>query len=167
MVGSVLTGCGDGGVDPQTYAEEVCGATSQFEEDVQNHLQTFGEELDPTGSPQELKDSFVGFLQDMREMYEETRTEVEEAGVPDVEGGEEFSQELSEVFESGSNQLQDAIEQAQDLPTGSPEEFAAAAQEIGTNLQTEGADISEEFENIETPEELEEAFEQEEGCPTG
>lgn len=124
-------------------------------------------QLDPTGPPEDLKESFVSFLEEIKELYDSARTEVEEAGVPDVEGGEEFAQELSDVFQQGSNELENSIEEAQALPTDSPEEFAAAAQELGTGLQDVGTELAADFDDIETPDELQEAFEDEEGCPTG
>ncbi len=161
-----LTSCGGDAVDPQTYAKEVCDATTSLQDEVQGQLESFQEELNPGASPEEVKGQLIDFLEEVNGVYDSAASDIEEAGVPDVEGGEEFSTDLNELFQDGSNELEDAVDKAQDLPTGSPEEFQAAAQELGTAVQNAGSELGSDFEDLDPPDELKEAFE-EEGCGEG
>lgn len=163
LLGGVLGACdGGGGVDPQTYVQEVCGSMQDWLESIQQG----GQELQELAGaqPAEAKEAITGFLEDSIESTETLISDIEETGPPDVENGEDVHQTLIDGFGQAKSTFEDAAQQAEDLPTDSPEAFQSAAQELGTSITNAQSEIQQTFDQAEPSEELDQAFEEEQSC---
>ena len=156
---------GDGGsaetVSAEAYASDVCGAMQDWITGIQEGTQDLGSGLaagDAEGGKQVLSDLFAQMSSSTSELV----TAVDEAGVPDVEGGEEAADKLVAAFEDIQGILEDAQADAEALSTD-PQEFQQGATELGTTLQEALTSVGDSLED-QTSDELKEAFEAEEAC---
>ena len=167
----VAAGCGGGGepegVEPEAWAEDVCGALASWQQTLQEQAQTLTQDVLGASSPEAAKDQIGTFLDDVIADTESMIEQFDAAGVPAVEQGEE----LRNDFRAGLQQMLDAFENArervEDVPTDDPQAFQEQLTEIGTALQTQGEQIGETMENLDEQydaDELNQAFEENEQC---
>lgn len=159
---------GDGGggasgesVSAEAYAADVCGAMQEWLSGIQERTESLGEGLQ-TGDAAEGKRVLADLLTEMSAETGELITAVEEAGVPDVDGGEEAADSLVSAFE----EVQDILDNAQDdiaALSEDPQEFQQGAAELGPTLQQALSGVGESLEEPES-EDLKNAFENEESC---
>jgi hypothetical protein len=158
-------GGGGGGssetVSAEAYAGDVCGAMQDWITGIQERTQSLTESFQ-SGDPQEGKDALSDLLSEMSSQTGELITAVEDAGVPDVDGGEEAADSLVTAFEDVQGILDDAQQDIEDLPTD-PQAFQQGAAELGPTLQEALSSVGSSLEEPES-EELKEAFENEESC---
>jgi hypothetical protein len=144
-LGTVLAACGGNAVSAETYAQEYCSAAQPFFEDLQKFL---GEIFQAAGGGEAAGEAF-GALGDS---VAEFRDEVEGIGTPDVEGGEEFHDNLVSVLDDFGSALDEAQDQFEE---GAPEEAASTLQDLQENVQQL---------DVQPPAELEQAFQEQEEC---
>ncbi len=168
----VITACGDdddeGSGDPVAvpeYASDICSAFFGWTDALQDGLTDQGSSLGPDAAPQEGKDALQGFLDNAVAASDQLVEEVEAAGMPDTENGEEDADLLQTAAERARDQLEDAQGDVADLPTDSPEAFSEAARQFGTDVQAALGQLGQPLDDVDSPE-LEEAFEEEEACQT-
>lgn len=159
---------GDGGgggstetVSAETYAADVCGAMQDWVTGIQERTQDLGSGL-TAGDTEGGKQVLVDLLSEMSGATGELVTAVEEAGVPDVEGGEEAADSLVSAFEDVQGILEDAEADVEAL-SDDPQEFQQGASQLGTTIQEALTQVGESLENAGS-DDLTEAFENEESC---
>ncbi len=166
----LLTACGgddEGGggggdtVSASSFASDVCSAVGDWAGGIQEESQQISSAFQ-SGSPEEGKQILEDFIGGAVDRTDDLIAEVEEAGVPDVDGGEEYADQLRDAFEAARNVLADVQAEAADLPSD-PQAFGQAAQELGSGVQEALGAVGESVEQPDSPE-LEEAFEEEEAC---
>lgn len=164
LIFSVSSACsGTEGVDPNKFATDVCTAAGDWVRTIQEGAASFGSGLSSSSSPEQIRDGLVGFLEDAIAETDELIGEVEDAGVPAVDGGEDASETLTTAFEDVRVAFEDARDQAAELPTDDQEAFATQAQELGTTVQESLVAIGGELEDQEN-DELAGAFDENEAC---
>ena len=153
---------GDGGgdtVSPESYAADICTAVGDWVTAIQDGAGEITTSADASSGVEALQ----SFLDDAVTETEALISEVEDAGAPDVDGGEEFADQLKAAFGEAKTVLEDARDQAADLPTDDPAAFSTAAADLGTSVQEAlgavGSELSEP-----SDESLATAFEEEEAC---
>ena len=152
--------CGGGdGASPDSYAADICSAVGDWVTAIQSGASDIQESADPQAGV----DALQSFLEDAVEETETLIGEVEDAGAPDVDGGEEFADQLQSAFEEAKTVLEDARDQAEDLPTDDPAAFTEAAGELGSSVQEALSAVGSELSQPEA-DELATAFEEEETC---
>ena len=160
-------GDSDGGggdtVSAEAYAAGVCGALNDWQAAIQARSTSLTEGLSEDTSPEEGKDLLATFLDDVLSETETMVSAVEDAGVPDVDNGEEASSALQDSLDAARTALQEARDQVDDLPTDSPEGFQTAATTLGATISTSLGSIGGEIEDIDAPD-LEDAFNNDEDC---
>ena len=166
----VFSACGDddddgggGTVSASDYASDICTAFLGWRDDIQARQQDLQEGLSPGISPQEGKDALGGFLGDAVDSSEDLVKEVEAAGVPDAENGQDAADALQEAAQSARDELAKAEDAVQDLPTDDRQAFGTAADELGNNVRTALSEVGSGLEDIES-EELDKAFDEEKAC---
>lgn len=134
----VLGACGGGGgdntVSVDAYASDVCTALAAWVTDIQDRASTITEGIDP-GDAAAGKERLQEFIGDTVTGTEELIADVEAAGIPDTENGEEAANQIVTGLEKVQSILEDAQDQIADLPTDNPQAFGQGAQEIATSLQ--------------------------------
>ena len=153
---------GDGGgdtVSPESYAADICTAVGDWVTAIQDGASEITTSADASSGVEVLQ----SFLDDAVTETEALISEVEDAGAPDVDGGEEFADQLRSAFDEAKTVLEGARDDAADLPTDDPAAFSTAAAELGTSVQEAlgavGSELSEP-----SDESLATAFEEEEAC---
>lgn len=166
-----LVSCGgdDGGdvggssesVTAEAYAADVCGAMQDWITGIQERTQDLGAGLSG-GDAEAGKQVLVDLLSEMSSSTGELVSAVEDAGIPDVEGGEEAADSLVSAFEEVQGILEGAQADVEDLPTD-PQGFQQGAAELGPTIQQALTSVGESLEEPES-EDLKNAFEEEETC---
>ena len=158
---------GDGGggssetVSAEAYAADVCGAMQDWITGIQERTQSLTEGFQ-SNDPQEGKELLSNLLAEMSAQTGDLVSAVEEAGVPDVDGGEEAADSLVSAFEDVQGILDDAQQDIEDLPTD-PQAFQQGAAELGPTLQQALSGVGSSIEEPDS-QELRDAFENEESC---
>lgn len=158
-------GNGGGGssetVSAEAYAADVCGAMKDWVSTIQDQAASIGENIQARDA-QSGKDALSDLLADMSASTGDLVSAVEDAGVPNVDGGEEAADSLVSAFEDLQAILDDAQQDVADLPTD-PEGFKKGAAELAPTLQEALSSVGSSLEEPES-QELQEAFENEESC---
>lgn len=147
---------GGGGVDPETWAEDVCGAAS----DWVNAIVEGQGDLASATSPAEGREVLGEFLDNAVTETEDFIAAVDDAGVPDVDEGEERAEELGAALDKALEVLEEARDKVDDL-SDDPAEFQTGAAELGASAQEALASFGEGFGDSA---ELEEVFQENETC---
>ncbi|MGH2786800.1 MAG: hypothetical protein ACRDJV_02690 [Actinomycetota bacterium] len=158
-----LAACGNGGdtVAAEDYAADVCGAVKDYTDTVSERVSEIQSEAPE--DPEAGKEVLTNFLGDMVGDTDTLISEVEDAGVPDVDNGEEIADDVRSALGQVKSILEDAQSQIEDLPTDDPQAFAEGTQEIGTSLQESGQEVQSGLEGLQSSE-LEEASQDIEVC---
>lgn len=153
------SGGGGDSADPSSYASSICTAVGDWVTAIQEGAGDIGTSTDAKDGVEVLQ----SFLEQAVADTETLISEVEDAGAPDVDGGEEFADQLKGAFEKAQTILEDARDQAADLPTDDPAAFTQAATDLGTSVQEALSTVGTELQEP-TDEELSTAFQEEEAC---
>jgi hypothetical protein len=166
----LVSACGDddddgggGSVAVGDYASDICTAFTDWTQAIQDRQTDLQEGLEPGASPQEGKDALQGFLDDAVEASDQLVEDVEAAGTPDTENGDEAADALQAAAEGARAQLVEAQENVADLPTDSPQAFSEAADQFGNDVRSALEGVGDGLEDIDTPE-LDKAIDEEEAC---
>ena len=169
VIALFIPACGDddddGGdsVAVGDYASDICTAFFGWRDAIQDGQTDLASTLGPDAEPQEGKDALQGFLDNAVEASDQLIEDVEAAGTPDTENGEEAADVLQTAAERARDRLVDAQAAVGDLPTESPEAFSEAADEFGNDVREALGGAGEGLEDVDSPE-LDEAFDEEEAC---
>jgi hypothetical protein len=165
VVAIVLGACGGDeggdGVEPQQYARGVCRAASGW-------VSTLVGQSGRLGGGEPSKATFTAFLDDATASTDRLIGQVREAGVPEVDGGQEFSDSLVASLGEVRAAFQDARERVADLPERitDPDEQQAFVEELTRildDVQNATRQIVQDLQE-EAPPELDQAFEDEPTC---
>lgn len=157
---------GDGGgssetVSAEAYAKDVCGAMQDWLTGIQERTQDLGSGI--SGDDAEAgKQLLVDLLGEMSSSTEDLVAAVEDAGVPDVDGGEEAADSLVSAFGEVQGILEDAQADIEELPSD-PQGFQQGVAELGPTIQSALSSVGESLED-QASEDLKNAFENEESC---
>ncbi|HEX2195968.1 MAG TPA: hypothetical protein VHJ76_03495 [Actinomycetota bacterium] len=158
-------GGGDGGRSSETvsasaYAADVCGAMQDWMQGIQDRTAALTENLQP--GEEQGKDLLVDLMSEMSAQTGELVGAVEDAGVPDVDGGEESADQLVAALQETQDALDQAKEDIEALPED-PQAFQQGAAQIGPTLQEALSNVGSSLEEA-SSQELTDAFEKEESC---
>lgn len=162
----ILSACGGsgggGGVSVDAYASDVCGALAAWVKDIQDRAATITEGINP-GDAKAGKERLAEFIGDTVTGTDNLIEEVEAAGVPDTDGGEDAANQIVNGLEQVRDILVDAQDQIAALPTNDPQAFGQGAQEIATSLQEATGEAAGTIDSMNS-EELSTAFAENEDC---
>jgi len=165
-----MTACGDddgggGGdsVSASDYASDICTAFLGWRDDIQKRQSDLQEGLSPGISPEEGKDALAGFLGDAVTASDDLVDEVEAAGTPDAENGEDAAAALQKAAQDARDELDEAQQNVDDLPTDDRQAFGAAATQLGNGVRNALQGVGAGLQDINS-EELDKAFNEEEAC---
>jgi uncharacterized protein Yka (UPF0111/DUF47 family) len=152
LVGALaLASCGDdkggGGVALDEYADRLCEAFQALQSDVADEQEEVAEAAAPGSdvSPEEGKEIFQNFADELLSATENFTKGIEAAGTPDIDDGEQAAQDLEEAGEEAVERLEQFRDDVSDLPTDDEEEFTEAVGELSQEL----ADAPNPFEALE------------------
>ena len=149
-------------VSADAYAKDICTATGDWVSGIQGLATDLQGSLPQGASPQEGKQALEQFLGDALDRTETYVTAVEDAGVPDVEGGEDAANEIQDAVGEARSIIAEARDNAADLPTDSEQAFSREADELGNSTRDSLSAVGDAIGD--PPEELSKAFQDEEAC---
>jgi hypothetical protein len=137
--GDTTGGGGDTGgaqtVPAEAYATSLCTSMQTYIDDVTNLSNSFASTLDPSADLAGQQDAVVGFLDDVLTITDTLITDLEAAGVPDVEGGQAIRDAVSQSFDRARTVIGDAKSQVEGLALDDPQAFATELGNIGAAIQ--------------------------------
>lgn len=160
-----LASCGGGDeVSADEYVGSLCSAAAGFTTTMVEGQSALQEAATGDHTPEQGKEQLGSFFGDATEAGEQAASDVEGAGVPDVENGEEIADALNEAFDSVSTALSDAQDEVDALPTDSDESFESAAEDLATSFEADISSIGDGLSELGESPELESAAESNSEC---
>lgn len=165
LIGACGGSSGGGGGDTvsvDAYASDVCAALAAWVTDIQDRASTITEGINP-GDAKAGKERLSEFIGETVTGTENLIADVEAAGVPDTENGEEAADQIVSGLREVQTILEGAQEDIEALPTNDPQAFGTGAQEIATSLQEATTSAAETIDSANS-EELTTALGENEDC---
>lgn len=164
----LLGGCGDDDPDEtrvssRSYVTDVCGAVTTWNDEVQATTQELQRAIGEPTDLDSVKETTVSFLDEVIEATDRMMTDVEAAGVPDVQDGEQVARRVTTALGDVRDALADARDRVEGLSTADPEGFATELQAVSADMQTSLQDTVGTLDSFEVPE-LEEAADDVAAC---
>jgi hypothetical protein len=143
-------GCGGGGdgsssssKTPDEWAETVCGALDDWGKSLQSGSQELGPAMQDTKDLENVKEKYIGFLEDAEQSSQELVDEVKSAGPPETEEGEAVQSGLVSALEKVQMSFARAVDQAEELSTNDGDSLrigvGVLSNDVEKNLQAAGA----------------------------
>jgi hypothetical protein len=131
---ATLASCGSDGVAPEAYVKSICESVGSWVSGIQAESGALNEAVSG-GDAAVAKQKLDEFLGTTVTLTDTLLKDLDEAGVPDVDGGEEFAKDMISTFEEAKTALEDAQGQVAALPEDDPTAFQTQAQALGASIQ--------------------------------
>ena len=156
LVAAALAGCSDdnkgsAGVDPVTWAENVCKSV-----EGQAAVMTQSPDLDP-GDPQKAKDVLLTYLGNLSAGLDKLAGGVREAGTPSVTDGAQVVSKVTKTLQDATKGVQDARANLEKATVTDAASFEAARDSVGQDL-AKLSDIEDPTKDLKANAELNDAF---------
>ena len=152
-IGAGFAGCGgssSSGKTPEAYVKAVCQAIIPFQTDVKAKSSALN--VSNLTSPAAGKTALEGFMSAVVADTEQAVNKLKAAGTPNISNGKTISTAIVNAFNQLKTALQQAQSQTNNLPTNSAAAFKAAAQTLGTSIQTSVGAIGASLNGLKSPE---------------
>lgn len=150
----LLVACSEGGgpgsVTAEAWAGAVCGATADWIDEIEGLNAGLQQHLDAS-SLQALRDSTVGYFDDILVSTDRMIRRVRRAGVPDVEGGAAAAEHVVSGLTDARAALRDARDRAAALGTDDPERFNDELRRIGEEVAGSLTDVADSLARFRSP----------------
>jgi len=148
-------GCGGGGgggtkysgASPETWAETVCGALTNWAQGLQANSRKLGSGL-RNASITTVKARFVVFMKNAGTSADTMIDRVHRVGPPAVKNGEAIQRELETGLRSARASFERAERRAKELPTSNAQAFASGVTALGRDIRKELRATGEAFYNL-------------------
>lgn len=144
-------GCGGGGdggdgsssKSPDEWASTVCGALEDWGTSLQAGSQDLAPAMQNTKDLENVKEKYIGFLEDAEQSSQKLVDEVKSAGPPETEEGQAVQSELVSALEKVQKSFARAVDRAEELSTKDGDLFRGGvgvlSNDVEKNLQAAGA----------------------------
>ena len=146
-------GCGGGGDSdgdgssssktPDEWASTVCGALDDWGKSLQAGSEDLAPAMQNTKDLENVKEKYIGFLEDAEQNSQELVDEVKSAGPPETEEGQALQSELVSALEKVQESFARAVDRAGELSTNDGDSFRSGvgvlSNDVEKNLQAAGA----------------------------
>lgn len=165
LCAGALGACGGGDtVSADEYVGSLCAAAGNFSTTLVEGQTALLEVASGDATPEEGKEELTSFFDEAASAAEDAAGQIEDAGVPDVENGEEIADALATAFDDVAAALSDARGEVESLPTDSDQAFRDAAEELSASFQDDVSSIGDGLSELGESPELESAAESNEEC---
>ncbi len=161
--GGTTTSAAAAPADADSYADTVCGALSDWMASIEEGNASMQDSLGDEVDLENVKQGLVDFLDDTIANTEEMVATIEDAGVPDVDNGQQVHDEIVSLLGQALSAFEDARDTVDALDASDPQALGQGLQELGTSLQSAFDEVQNPLENTDSTE-LNEAFESNEAC---
>ncbi|PZV96338.1 hypothetical protein SAMN05443287_106172 [Micromonospora phaseoli] len=133
----LVAACGSSGPSPRAWAASVCSALTPWRAEISKLTSSTNQQMTAQTTPAQAKENLVRLFGGAEQASETAREKVEQAGVPEVEHGEE----VSAGFRASLASMRDAYGRARTaidgLATGEASTFYDGVQDTVETLQQE------------------------------
>lgn len=143
---------GDDSVAVEDYANDLCTALTQWTDTLRDRQAELQEEAGSGAAPQDSREALQRFVDGAVDASEQLVDDVDAAGVPDIDDGEEVADAFREAVEETLSQIEEAQAGVGDIPTDTPSAYRTAVDEFLTELQSTLEGIDEHVQDIDAPE---------------
>lgn len=154
---------GDESVSVDDYANDLCTALISWTETVRTSQTELQESSQPGRSPGDDRDALQRFVDQAVAASDELVEDVEAAGAPGTENGEEAAEAFRAAAADTRSELEDAQDEVADLPTDSPQAYRTAVDDLVTELSGTLDGIDDQLQDVDAPE-LERALDEASAC---
>ncbi len=166
-MGVLASACGeDESISVGDYANDLCTALIDWTETVRVSQMDLQEGAQPDQSPEDDREALQQFVDSAADASDQLVEDVDAAGTPDTENGEEAADAFRAAVEETRDELEDAQAEVGELPTDSPESYETAVDEFVTGLRDTLDGIDDQLQDVEAPE-LERALDESSACQGG
>ena len=158
-----LFACGDDPVSVDDYANDLCTALTGWTAELHDRQVELQEGAEPNRSPEADRDALQRFVDGAVAASDGLVDDVEAAGVPDIDDGEEVADTFREAVEETRSELEAAQEDVAQIPTDSPQAYEAAVDAFVADIRSALDGIDDHFEDVDAPE-LDMALDEADAC---
>jgi hypothetical protein len=145
-------GDGDGTVAVGTYAERICANMRSYFDEVTTLSTDFAAEVDAAASLDKQRNDVLALFDDVLEATDRLISSVDDAGVPDIDNGEEVVVAIDETITEARGVFEDARSEVETISVENPQAFAEQLYAIGETIQTSLDEIGSSLAAIDVPE---------------
>ena len=147
-----MSACGDDPVAVDDYANDLCTALTGWTEELRDRQTELQEGAAPGQSPEADRDALQRFVDGAVAASDGLVEDVEAAGEPDIEDGEEVADAFRAAVEQTRSELEDAQADVTDIPTDSAQAYRAAVEEFVAQIRGTLEGIDEQLQDVDAPE---------------
>jgi hypothetical protein len=118
-----VAGCGDGAVDPKTWARDVCTALKPWSSTISELTARTQQQMASVTTAQQARTSIVGLLDSEAKASEAARKKVVKAGIPDVDHGKRVAGQFTAALASARDAYATARDSIKQLSTSNATSF--------------------------------------------
>ena len=159
----LMSACGDDPVPVDNYANDLCTALTGWTEELRDRQADLQAGAEPGRSPEADRDALQRFVDGAVAASDGLVEDVEEAGVPDIDNGEEVADAFRDAVEETRSELEEAQDDVAEIPTDSAESYAAAVEDFVTEIRSTLEGINDHFQDVDAPE-LDRALDEAAAC---
>jgi hypothetical protein len=145
-------GGGEGTVSAETYAQSLCASMQAYIDEVTTLSTDFPATLDPSASLDEQRNAVLAFLDDVLAATDRLISGVEDAGVPDIDNGDQVVVALEATFAEARGILEEARARVETISVDDPQVFAEQLNAIGETIQASLGEIGSSLASLDAPE---------------
>jgi len=146
-----VSACGDDSVEVGDYANDLCTALKGWTQDLRDSQAELQAKATPDSSLESDRDALEQFVDDAVAATDGLKQKVEDAGAPDIDGGDDVADAFHEAVDDTSSRLEEARDSVAQIPADNPDEYRAAVDDFLANLKTTLEGIDEHFEDVDAP----------------
>jgi hypothetical protein len=139
---------GSGNDQVDAWAGAVCGAVGSWLTGINDLGAQLSTDVQGIADLEEGRDLLVTFMEDVVGLTDDMLGSVEDAGAPDIERGDELAADLVAALEPVKTTFEDAVVEAQNLPTDDADTFSAAATELGNSITGSQGEFQAQFDAL-------------------
>ncbi len=169
---AVASGCGGdsassgSAASPEAWAADVCSAASTWMDDIGTQSESLEDTMSGAASIEDVRERLVAFVDDAIERTDQMLSEIEDAGSPDIDDGEQLADDFLEVLSGFNTALEEVRTTAEGL-SDDPAQFVEGAQQIATAMEAAGSEIQTGLNDLQQSadsDDLDAAFDDEPAC---
>jgi hypothetical protein len=163
-VAALVTSCGgDDSVSVDDYANDLCTALRGWAQELRDRQAELQAGAQPEESPESARDALQQFVDGAAAATDDLVEDIDDAGRPDTESGEEVADAFRGALEDTRGELEQAQDEVSDIPTDDPREYRAAVDDFLAELRSTIEGFDERFQDVDAPE-LEQALGEASAC---
>ncbi|HEV2088581.1 MAG TPA: hypothetical protein VGR21_09740 [Cryptosporangiaceae bacterium] len=164
MAGALGAACGGPEtVTPEQWARSVCQAIKPWSAEIARLQQAAQTKITAKSDAAQTKTELIRLFGGMAQSTDVALGKVREAGVPDVESGEEVARQFVQALTAAKRSFATGKDAVAALPTDDPKVFYDGVVQAGAAMSRENANAGKAFTEISAPE-LDKAFDEVPEC---